>query len=312
MGPHDRGPKIALEPRMTSKTHDLHDKRLADAWATLQAHSDKGLPLDRDPSRLAFADPEFLLRRETRGLRMQLELMKPDLQMREHGIENTVVVFGSARFRSEEESRALIAQAEAAGDTVATERWRKLARNSHYYEQARAFGKMVAQYSNDKEPEDKLFICTGGGPGIMQAANRGSYEGGGLNIGLAIALPMEEEPNPYVTPALSFKFHYFAIRKMHFMMRAKALVAFPGGFGTMDELFEILTLGQTGKMPTTPVVLFDRDYWTKAVNFRHFVDHGMISERDLALFGYADSAEEAWAALLRMGLRISTCDANAP
>ena len=170
-------------------THDLHDKRLADAWATLQAHSDKGLPLDNDPSRLAFADPEFLLRRETRGLRMQLELMKPDLQMREHGIENTVVVFGSARFRSEEESAALIAAAEAAGDATAAARWRKLGRNSHYYEKARAFGKIVAQYSADKSAEDKLFICTGGGPGIMQAANRGSHEGGGLNIGLAIALP---------------------------------------------------------------------------------------------------------------------------
>ena len=143
-----------------NRTHDLHDKRLADAWATLQAHSDKGLPLHTDPSRLAFADPEFLLRRETRGLRMQLELMKPDLEMRAHGIENTVVVFGSARFRSEEESGALIAQAEAAGDSVAAERWRRLARSSHYYEKARAFGKLVAQYSNDREPQDKLFVCT--------------------------------------------------------------------------------------------------------------------------------------------------------
>ena len=299
MAPPFRGPKIAPEPRMTSKTHDLHDKRLADAWATLQAHSDKGLPLDRDPSRLAFADPEFLLRRETRGLRMQLELMKPDLQMREHGIENTVVVFGSARFRSEEESRALIAQAEAAGDTVATERWRKLARNSHYYEQARAFGKMVAQYSNDKEPEDKLFICTGGGPGIMQAANRGSYEGGGLNIGLAIALPMEEEPNPYVTPALSFKFHYFAIRKMHFMMRAKALVAFPGGFGTLDELFEVVTLVQTRKAKQVPIVLYGSDYWKRLIDFAFLADEGVISPEDVKLFEYVDTPEDAWDAIKR-------------
>jgi uncharacterized protein (TIGR00730 family) len=280
-----------------NNTHNLHDKRLADAWATLQTHSDKGLPLDPDPSRLAFADPEFLLRRETRGLRMQLELMKPDIEMRAHGIENTVVVFGSARFRSEEESGALIAQAEAAGDDVAVARLRRLARGSHYYEQARAFGKMVAQYSNDKEPEDKLFICTGGGPGIMQAANRGSYEGGGLNIGLAIALPMEEEPNPYVTPALSFKFHYFAIRKMHFMMRAKALVAFPGGFGTLDELFEVITLVQTKKSKPVPIVLFGSDYWKQLLNFDFLVDEGVISPNDVKLFEYVDAPADAWKAI---------------
>ena len=280
-----------------NNTHNLHDKRLADAWATLQTHSDKGLPLDPDPSRLAFADPEFLLRRETRGLRMQLELMKPDIEMRAHGIENTVVVFGSARFRSEEESGALIAKAEAAGDAVAVERLRRLARGSHYYEQARVFGKMVAQYSNDKEPEDKLFICTGGGPGIMQAANRGSYEGGGLNIGLAIALPMEEEPNPYVTPALSFKFHYFAIRKMHFMMRAKALVAFPGGFGTLDELFEVITLVQTKKSKPVPIVLFGSSYWKQLLDFDFLVDEGVISPNDVKLFEYVDAPADAWDAI---------------
>ena len=282
---------------MNNHTHDLHDNRLADAWATLQAHADKGLPLAPDPSRLAFADPEFLLRRETRGLRMQLELMKPDIEMAAHGIENTVVVFGSARFRSEEESGALIAQAEAAGDVVAVTRLRRLARGSHYYEQARAFGKMVAQYSNDKEPEDKLFICTGGGPGIMQAANRGSYEGGGLNIGLAIALPMEEDPNPYVTPALSFKFHYFAIRKMHFMMRAKALVAFPGGFGTLDELFEVITLVQTKKSKPVPIVLFGSDYWKQLLNFDFLVDEGVISPNDVKLFEYVDAPVDAWDAI---------------
>jgi len=284
---------------MNNSTHDLHDKRLADAWATLQAHSDKGLPLNPDPSRLAFADPEFLLRRETRGMRMQLELMKPDLQMRALGIENTVVVFGSARFRSEEESRALMAQAEAAGNTPLVERLRRLARGSHYYEQARAFGKLVAQYSDDKDAEDKLFICTGGGPGIMQAANRGSYEGGGLNIGLAIALPMEEEPNPYVTPALSFKFHYFAIRKMHFMMRAKALVAFPGGFGTLDELFEVITLVQTRKSKPVPIVLFGTDYWKQLLNIDFLVDEGVISPDDVKLLEYVDAPQDAWDAIKR-------------
>jgi len=284
---------------MNNDTHDLHDTRLADAWATLQAHADKGLPLGPDPSRLAFADPEFLLRRETRGLRMQLELMKPDLEMRAHGIENTVVVFGSARFRSEEEMSALVAQAETAGDAAAAERWRRLTRGSRYYEQARAFGAMVARYSADKQPEDKLFICTGGGPGIMQAANRGAHEGGGLSVGLAIALPMEEEANPYVTPALSFKFHYFAIRKMHFMMRAKALVAFPGGFGTLDELFEVVTLVQTRKSRQVPIVLCGSAYWKRLIDFDFLVEEGVISPEDVKLFEYVDAPEDAWEAIKR-------------
>lgn len=283
----------------SNHTHDLHDKRLADAWATLHAHADQGLPLDPDPSRIAFADPEFLLRRETRGLRMQLELLKPDLEMRRHGIENTVVVFGSARFRSEEEAAALIAQAEAAGDAQGAARWRKLARGSRYYEQARAFGKLVAHYCQDKEPADQLFVCTGGGPGIMQAANRGAHEGGGLSVGLAIALPMEEAANAYVTPALSFKFHYFAIRKMHFMMRAKALVAFPGGFGTLDELFEVVTLVQTRKSKQVPIVLFGSAYWKRLIDFDFMVEEGVISPEDIRLFEYVDTPEDAWAAIER-------------
>lgn len=287
-----------MSPKDNS-THDLQEKRLADAWATLQAHADRGLPLNPDPSRLAFADPEFLLRRETRGLRMQLELMKPDIEMRAHGIENTVVVFGSARYRSEEEMTALIAQAEAAGDEKASARWKRLARGSRYYEQARAFGKLVAHYSNDKEPEDKLFVCTGGGPGIMQAANRGAYEGGGLSVGLAIALPMEEAANVYVTPALSFKFHYFAIRKMHFMMRAKALVAFPGGFGTLDELFEVVTLVQTRKAKPVPIVLFGSEYWKRLIDFDFLVDEGVISPEDVNLFKYVDTPEDAWTEIKR-------------
>jgi uncharacterized protein (TIGR00730 family) len=275
-------------------TRNIHDRRLADAWATLQAHSSEGLPLDPDASRLAFADPEFLLRRETRGIRFQLELLKPDLEQQAHGIENTIVVFGSARFRSEEESAALVVAAEAAGDEAQIRRARALARNAHYYEKARAFGKIVAQYSSGKEPRDMLFICTGGGPGIMQGANRGAYEGDGISVGLAIALPMEESANVYVTPALSFKFHYFAARKMHFMMRAKALVAFPGGFGTLDELFEVITLVQTRKARQVPIVLFGSDYWKRLFNFDVLIEEGVISEADLALFQYADDPDEAW------------------
>jgi uncharacterized protein (TIGR00730 family) len=277
-----------------ASTRNIHDRRLADAWATLQTHASAGLPLDPDAGRLAFADPEFLLRRETRGIRFQLELLKPDLEQQAMGIENTIVVFGSARFRSEEESGAMVAAAEAAADEAAIRRARALARNSHYYEKARAFGKLVAQYSAGKNPQDMLFICTGGGPGIMQAANRGAYEGDGISVGLSIALPMEESANPYVTPALSFKFHYFALRKMHFMMRAKALVAFPGGFGTLDELFEVITLVQTRKAKQVPIVLFGTDYWKRLVNFDVLIDEGVISPADLDLFQYADEPEAAW------------------
>ncbi len=279
-----------------SSTRNLHDKRLSDAWATLKAHADEGLPLDPDAGRLAFADPEFLLRRETRGIRFQLELLKPDLEQQAMGIENTIVVFGSARLRSEEESAALLAAAEAgaAPDEGALRRSRALARNAHYYEQARAFGKIVAHYSAGKDPSDMLFICTGGGPGIMQAANRGAHEAGGISVGLAIALPMEEAANPYVTPALSFKFHYFALRKMHFMMRAKALVAFPGGFGTLDELFEVITLVQTRKSRQVPIVLFGSEHWKRLINFDVLIEEGLISPDDLNLFQYADDPEDAW------------------
>jgi hypothetical protein len=294
-----------------SSTRNIHDRRLADAWATLKSHSDAGNSLDPDASRLAFADPEFLLRRETRGIRFQLELLKPDLEQHAHGIENTIVVFGSARFRDQPAADALVAEAaahgtvrqksadaDAGGETgpgpVDERRARALARNAHYYEKARAFGRLVAEYSAAREPHDKLFVCTGGGPGIMQAANRGSHEAGGVSVGLAIALPMEEAANEYVTPALSFKFHYFALRKMHFMMRAKALVAFPGGFGTLDELFEVITLVQTRKARQVPIVLFGTDYWKRLINFEMMVDEGVISPADLDLFQFADDAETAW------------------
>jgi len=277
-----------------SSTRNIHDRRLADAWATLKASSDAGLPLDPEANRLAFVDPEFLLRRETRGIRFQLELLKPDLEQQAHGIENTIVVFGSARFRDPEGAAELVTTAEASGDEAAARRARALARNAHYYEQARAFGRVVAEYSAPKEPRDKLFVCTGGGPGIMEAANRGCFDAGGTSVGLSIALPMEEGANRYVTPALSFKFHYFALRKMHFMMRAKALVAFPGGFGTLDELFEVITLVQTRKARQVPIVLFGSDYWKRLINFEMLLDEGVISAADLDLFQFADDPEVAW------------------
>ncbi len=258
-------------------TENVTERRLADAWADLQAHADKGNPIDADAYRLAFADPEFLLRRETRGIRIQLEMLKPDLEQTEQGIESTIVVFGSARF--------------PAPENAVSERDK---RNARHYENARQFARLVATYSADKPAPERLFICTGGGPGIMEAANRGASELGAPTVGLNIALPHEQSANRYVTPSLSFKFHYFAIRKMHFMMRAKALVAFPGGFGTLDELFEVITLVQTRKAKPVPIVLFGTDYWKRLVNFEVLVEEGAISPEDLALFSYADEPAEAW------------------
>ena len=275
-------------------SHDLNERTQADAWADLKAHAEAGLPLQGDAYRLAFADPEFLLRRETRGIRFQLEMLKPDLDQQAQGIENTIVVFGSARFPSPEEAQAQRAQALTGGDAQAQARAERDLRNAQHYEQARLFGRLVAQHSSRLPPKERLYICTGGGPGIMEAANRGAHEMGAPTVGLNIALPNEQAPNPYITPTLSFKFHYFALRKMHFMMRAKALVAFPGGFGTLDELFEILTLVQTGKSGQVPIVLFGSEYWRGLVNFEMMVDEGVISAEDLDLFKFVDEPQAAW------------------
>ena len=273
---------------------DPHDRRLAEAWETLKAHYDNGDSLKPESNRLAFADPEFLLRRETRGLRMQMEMLKPDLAQIARGIEHTVVVFGSARFRSEEASHLQLMQARASGDEAAIAKAEILVRNAKYYEQSRALAHTITKFSEHKSADQKLFICTGGGPGIMEAANRGAQEAGGISVGLNIALPHEQSPNPHITPDLSFKFHYFALRKMHFMMRAKALVAFPGGFGTLDELFETLTLVQCKKTKPLPIVLFGSDYWKRLLHLDVLVDEGVISEEDLGLFTYVDSVDDAW------------------
>ena len=276
------------------KTHHLKERRLADAWAEIQNYADQGNPLEADAYRLAFADPEFLLRRETRGIRFQLEMLKPDLDQAEQGIENTVVVFGSARFPAPELAQEALRQAHQGGDAAALALAERLVRNAGYYEQARLFAQLVATHSADKPASERLFIATGGGPGIMEAANRGAHEMGALTVGLNIALPHEQQANPYVTPSLSFKFHYFALRKMHFMMRAKALVAFPGGFGTLDELFEVITLVQTRKAKPVPIVLFGTSYWKRLFNFEVLLEEGAISAEDLKLFTYVDEPQAAW------------------
>ena len=272
----------------------LNERRLADAWEELHAHANNGNPLLADSNRMAFADPEFLFRRETRGIRFQLELLKPDLGQSAQGIENTIVVYGSARFQSPDDAAAALATAQASGDAERVRLAERAVRNAHYYEQARQFARLVARYSNAQEPANRIHICTGGGPGIMEAANRGAHDEGAPNIGLNITLPHEQSGNRFITPTLSYKFHYFALRKMHFMMRAKALVAFPGGFGTLDELFEVLTLVQTRKTKPVPVILFGTEFWKRLIDFDFLVEQGTISAADLALFHYTDDPQEAW------------------
>ncbi len=272
----------------------LSDTDLANAWAELHNQAHNGKELEPQSNRLAFADPEFMFRRETRGIRMQLEMLKPDLTQIERGIEHTVVVYGSARFVDMEQAREQLAQAKASGDTQRMALAERGMRNAERYEAARAFARIVATEGMKQAPSERFYICTGGGPGIMEAANRGAHDAGAPNVGLNIYLPHEQHGNPYITPGLSFKFHYFALRKMHFMMRAKALVAFPGGFGTMDELFEVLTLVQTHKSKPVPVILFGTEFWKRVLNFDVLVEEGTISAKALTLFRYTDDPAEAW------------------
>ena len=276
------------------QTQNLSVRRLANAWAELQAHARDGEPLEADAYRLAFSDPEFLLRRETRGIRFQLEMLKPELGQHEQGIENTVVVFGSARFPAPEQAALELQAAEQSRDPAALQMAQRRTRNAFFYDQARIFARLIAEYSQQQPQAQKLFICTGGGPGIMEAANRGAHELGAPTVGLNIVLPHEQSRNKYITPTLNFKFHYFALRKMHFMMRAKALVAFPGGFGTLDELFEVMTLVQTGKAKALPIVLYGSSYWKSLINFDVLLEEGTISPQDLKLFHFVDAPQDAW------------------
>jgi len=258
---------------------------------------------------LAVEDRDFLLRDEMRSIRFALEYAKAELLLREWGVRSTVVVFGSARIPSPEQAEALLRAARGTPqEALATRR----AAQTRWYEEARRFGRIVSERggarSSDHGPRANV-IATGGGPGIMEAANRGAHDVGAPSIGFNITLPHEQAPNPYSTPELTFRFHYFAMRKMHLAMRANALAVFPGGFGTMDELFELLTLQQTGKAPAMPVVLFGRDFWSRAIDFAALAAEGMIAERDLDLFDCVDTAEEAWSSLRRRGLKIDAAGA---
>ena len=278
---------------MESNT-ELQDARVTEMWGELHRNTTNGDPFQPNAYRLAFIDPEFLQRRETRGIRFQLELLKPDLDLMEQGIESTVVVYGSARTLAPDEATEQLAQARASEDAERIRLAERAVKNSHYYAQARRFAQLVAQYSQARAPSERLTICTGGGPGIMEAANRGAHDVGAPNIGLNITLPHEQSGNRFITPSLSFKFHYFALRKMHFMMRAKALVVFPGGFGTLDELFEVLTLVQTRKAKPVPIVLFGRSFWQRVLHLEVMVEEGTISAEDLGLFHLTDDPQEAW------------------
>jgi len=244
---------------------------------------------------LAFKDEAFLLRQDMRSVRMQLELMKPELLQNEQGVKSTIVIFGSARILSADAAQALLNAAEASGDEAQLRIARSKLAMSRYYEEARRFAQIVT--TTCAERGRPVVIATGGGPGIMEAGNRGAHEMGGKSVGLNIVLPHEQYPNPYITPELCFRFHYFGLRKMHFLMRAIALVCFPGGYGTLDELFETLTLIQTGKSRRRPILLFGRDFWTRVINVDLLLETGMISPGDEQLFHYVETAEEAWAVL---------------
>ncbi len=242
--------------------------------------------------RLAFQDDDFLLRPDLRPVRFQLELLKPELMLDEAGIGSTFVFYGSARIPAPEHADAVIARASNDTERGIAER---LKAKSRYYDEARKLARFAASTPADAEGKRQLVVCSGGGPSIMEAANRGAYDVGADTVALNIVLPHEQLPNPYVTPELSFQFHYFALRKMHFLLRARAVAVFPGGFGTFDEMFELLTLIQTGKVKPMPVMLFGRDFWSRVVDFHALVEEGVIAPTDLDLFHLVESAEEAWA-----------------
>jgi len=242
------------------------------------AHSPDTPQARSDAYRLAFDDPDFILRDELRPVRLQLELLKPELLLTEFGVDSTVVLFGGARIPEPSQKH--------------TARTETLAGLSRYYEEARIFARMITERSQADGGRENVIV-TGGGPGVMEAGNRGAAEAGGISIGLNIVLPHEQRPNTYITPELCFNFHYFGIRKMHFLMRANAIAVFPGGFGTFDELFEAMTLIQTGRMEQIPIVLFGEEFWRRIVDFDALAEAGTIAEQDLDLFRFVDSAAEA-------------------
>lgn len=249
---------------------------------------------DHPAYKLAFADTDFLLRDELRPVRFQLELLKPEMLLDEARVGSTMVMYGSARIPSPDEAQAKIDAAKD-GDEWDQKVAANLAKKAKYYGEAQKLARMVSEKAIIEDGKRQFVVCSGGGPSIMEAANRGASDAGSESIGLNIILPHEQAPNTYVTPYLSLNFHYFALRKMHFLLRARAVAVFPGGFGTFDEFFELLTLVQTGKMKPLPILLFGRDFWERVIDFEAFAEEGTISKKDLDLFKWCETADEAWA-----------------
>ena len=276
-----------FNPRHNAKNSESHEYEEADSTLTQSSSHE-----------LAFLDKEFLLRNELRPVRIQLEILKPELIFQDNAILSTLVVFGSSRITDEKSARKNLEQAEKDFDSDPNnpktsqrlQQAKKDLENSKYYYEAWKLGKIVSSNNPDKT----MVITTGGGPGIMEAANKGAYDANSDSVGLNIVLPHEQYPNKYITPELCFQFHYFATRKMHFLFRTKGLVVFPGGFGTMDEMFEALTLIQTQKIRPFPIILFGKQFWNNIINFQGLVEEGTISEKDLELFHFVETAEDAW------------------
>lgn len=305
MSDRHRRPEVPTPARPERREEDL-------PWRRPKSPSDDpGAPaklqkIIESPSYIqADRDPDFLGRDDTRGVRLQVDYLKPELLLREHGIEHTIVVFGSTRISEPSSARRRVARLQAALDSDPDNRElrerlavaERIFEKSHYYDTAREFGDCVAAAAGG--PGDpRLVVMTGGGPGIMEAANRGAHDAGAKNVGLNISLPHEQYPNPYLTPELTFNFHYFALRKLHFLQRARALVAFPGGFGTYDELFETLTLIQTRKISPLPVVLVGERFWRRAFDIDFMVEEGVIDKEDRELFWYAETAQAIWDGIL--------------
>jgi len=294
--PEEGRPPIAPQIMTENDEGGLTDRKFypADEEAEFADTKTPSTPQTRNPSyRLAFRDTDFLLREELRPVRFQLELLKTEMLLEEAGVGSTLVMYGSARIPTPEAAEVALTSATDADpdDQKVAER---LAAKAKYYAEAHKLAKMVSEKGIIERGQRQFVICSGGGPSIMEAANKGASDAGAESIGLNIVLPHEQAPNPYVTPYLSFQFHYFALRKMHFLLRAKAVAVFPGGFGTFDEFFELLTLIQTGKLKPIPIMLFGEAFWKRVVNWDALVEEGVIGPKDIELFTWVETAEEAW------------------
>ncbi|MFU7527547.1 LOG family protein [Qipengyuania sp. ASV99] len=286
---------------MTDKhpDHELSDRKFyrAGEESRFADQSPERTPQTQHPAyKLAFRDHDFLLRDELRPVRFQLELLKPEMLLDEARVGSTLVMYGSARIPSPEQAQARIDAAKG-GDEYEQKVAANLAAKAKYYHEAYKLARLVSEKAIIEDGKRQFVVTTGGGPSIMEAGNRGASDAGSESIGLNIVLPHEQAPNTYVTPYLSLNFHYFALRKMHFLLRARAVAVFPGGFGTFDEFFELLTLIQTGKMKPMPILLFGKDFWTRVVDFDALAEEGTIAKRDLDLFQWCETADEAWACI---------------